>query len=309
MADQYDLIKQLAQLETECVNPDTVEIDRLESVEIVHMINQEDRKVAGVVAAAGQQLARAAEMFAGTLRAGGRIFYIGAGTSGRLGVLDAAECPPTFGTEPSQIVGVISGGYDTLVLSREGVEDNREAAITDLSGHDLGSADMVIGIAASKRTPYTLAGLDYAVTVGAKTVFVYCNDLEIDPELEAKIDLHIPLSVGPEAITGSTRMKSGTVQKLALNTISTTAMILLGKTYGNLMIDLKATSEKLVARSQKILIDLFQIPIEQANELLEQSGGSVKLAVVMQKFNCDRTEAETRLAKANGFISKIPDSE
>ncbi|MDH4157134.1 MAG: N-acetylmuramic acid 6-phosphate etherase [candidate division Zixibacteria bacterium] len=305
MNDRYELIRQLARLETEQVNPNTIDIDRLSAVDIVTRINREDKKVAPAVEKAREPIARAAQIYADVLKAGGRVFYIGAGTSGRLGVLDAAECPPTFGTDPSQIVGIISGGYPTLVLSEEGVEDRREAAREDLQKHCLTRNDFVIGIAASKRTPYTLAGLEYALSVGARTAFIFCNELEVNADLLSRLDVTVPLLVGPEAITGSTRMKSASAQKMALNMISTTAMILLGKTYGNLMVDLKATSEKLAARSRKILMDLFQIPLEKADELLAASGGSVKVAVVMHRLGCNRDEAEQRLAGAGGFISKI----
>ncbi|MBD3258606.1 N-acetylmuramic acid 6-phosphate etherase [candidate division GN15 bacterium] len=250
------------------------------------------------------QIAQAAEVYAETLRGGGRVFLVGAGTSGRLGVLDAAECPPTFGTDPDQIVGLISGGYATLVVALEGVEDDRQSAVRDLTDRDLTDRDFVIGIAASRRTPYTLAALEHARSTGCRTAFIICNEpegLEIDP------DVVIALPVGPEAIAGSTRMKSGTAQKMALNMISTTAMVLLGKTYGNLMVDLKCNSEKLAARSRKMLMDMFQLGFDDASVLLNEAGGSTKLAIVMHKFRCSREEAERRLAEAGGFISRLED--
>jgi len=302
MADMDELIRLLGQLDTEKVNPNTVDIDRLSPLEIARKINAEDKQVAGVVESALVPLARAAEIFASTLRNGGRVFYLGAGTSGRLGVLDAAECPPTFGTNPDQIVGVISGGYETLTLSKEGVEDDTDAAVEDLKARGLGRADFLIGLAASRRTPYTLAGLQYARSLGCKTAFIICNQagrLEIEP------DILIELPVGPEAITGSTRMKSGTAQKMALNIISTTAMVLLGKTYGNLMIDLQARSEKLAARSRKILMELLQVSLYEAERLLERSEGSVKLAIAMHWLKCDRSEAVARLSAAGGFLARL----
>lgn len=302
MADYEKLIEQLAHLGTEQINPRTTDIDRLSAVEIARKINAEDATVAQIVAGAIDQIARAAEVFAQTLRGGGRVFYIGAGTSGRLGVLDAAECPPTFGTEPAQIVGVIAGGHATLILSKEGVEDDRGAAIDDLNEHGLSPKDFVIGIAASRRTPYTLAGVDYAKSRGCSTALIICNDstgLEIAP------DIVISLPVGPEVITGSTRMKSGTAQKLALNMISTTAMVLLGKTYGNLMVDLQAKSEKLAARSRKILVELLSISLSEADQLLAKAGGSVKAAIVMHKLNCDKTQALAKLAEAKGYLSRL----
>lgn len=302
MVDYEKLIEQLSHLETEQVNSRTIDIDRLSAIEIAHRINAEDATVPQIVSGAIGQIARVAEVFAATLRNGGRVFYIGAGTSGRLGVLDAAECPPTFGSDPSQIVGVIAGGHATLVLSKEGVEDNRDSAIADLQSHQLSPKDFVIGIAASRRTPYTLSGVKYAASLGCKTAVIICNDpagLEISP------DIVIALPVGPEAITGSTRMKSGTAQKLALNMISTTAMVLLGKTYGNLMVDLQAKSNKLAARSRKILIELLHISVDSASDLLSRADGSVKTALVMHSCGCDKQSALRRLAEANGFLTRI----
>ena len=301
MSDYEKLIGQLRKLATEQANPDTTDIDRLSAEEIVGKIHAEDRKVAEVVGRALPEIAQA-EIFAETLRNNHRVFYIGAGTSGRLGVLDAAECPPTFGTEPEQVTGVIAGGYATMVLSMEGVEDRREAAVTDLKNNRFGSSDFLIGLAASRRTPYTLAGLQYAHSMNAKTAFIICNTSE---GLDFIPDILIELPVGPEVITGSTRMKSGTAQKMALNMISTTAMVLLGKTYGNLMIDLRARSEKLAARSRKILMDLFDLDLSHASSLLTRAGGSVKHAIVMHALHCDLPEARQKLQAANGFIYRL----
>jgi N-acetylmuramic acid 6-phosphate etherase len=302
MADLERLIRQLERLDTEKVNPDTVDIDRLGALEIARKINQQDQTVAGVVASALEPIARAAEVYAETIRSGGRIFYMGAGTSGRLGVVDAAECPPTFGTDPDQIVGLISGGYPSLVLSMEGAEDNRQAAVDDLQKHKLAAKDFVIGIAASRRTPYTLAGLEHAKSLGCRTAFIICNRAA---QSGFSPDILIELPVGAEVITGSTRMKSGTAQKLTLNMISTTAMVLLGKTYGNLMIDLQARSEKLAARSCKILMDLLELSLAEADDLLNRAGGSVKLAIVMHRYDCDSKQARQKLKKAGGFISRL----
>lgn len=302
MSDIERIIKQLQNLETERVNPDTMNIDQLPALEIARTINRQDQTVAAVVATALEPIAGAAELFAETIAGGDRVFYIGAGTSGRLGVLDAAECPPTFGTEPEQIVGVISGGYASLVLSLEGIEDDRQAAKDDLQKQNLTATDFVIGIAASTRTPYTLAGLEYARELGCRTAFIICNRAD---ESGFRPDILIELPVGPETITGSTRMKSGTAQKLTLNMISTTAMVLLGKTYGNLMIDLQARSEKLAARARKILMDLLEISMGQANDLLRRADGSVKLALVMYRYDCDASEASAKLEKVDGFISRL----
>ena len=222
MAAYEDVIRHLRSLGTEQVNERTLNIDRLSASEIVAKINAEDATVAAVVKTALPEISRAAELFAQTIRYGGRVFYIGAGTSGRLGVLDAAECPPTYGTEPSQIIGVIAGGYESLRLSLEGAEDSRENAVADLKRHDLNAKDFVIGIAASRRTPYTLSGIEYAKASGCKTAYIICNHRG---ELQLDTDILIELPVGPEVITGSTRMKSGTAQKMTLNMISTTAMV------------------------------------------------------------------------------------
>ncbi|MEW6411048.1 MAG: N-acetylmuramic acid 6-phosphate etherase [Candidatus Zixiibacteriota bacterium] len=305
MSDYDELIKALGRLQTEQVNRNTINIDRLPALEIVRKISDEDKKVASAVEKRLAEIAAAAEIFAQTIAGAGRVFYIGAGTSGRLGVLDAAECPPTFGTDPKQIIGVISGGYDTLVLSKEGVEDSREAAVADLKSHNFASRDFLIGLAASRRTPYTVAGLQYAKAVGAKTAFIVCNTTSQLSDREPTPDILIELEVGPEVITGSTRMKSGTAQKMTLNMISTTAMVLLGKTYGNLMVDLQARSEKLAARSRKILMDLFEITSDRADQVLRQADGLVKVAVVMLKYECDAASARDKLNRANGFISKI----
>ncbi len=307
MSTYERLIKQLDQLQTEQPNPKSANIDELDAYEIGKLINSEDKTVAEVVEKALPVISKTAEKYAETIRIGGRIFYVGAGTSGRLGVLDAAECPPTFGTDPKLIVGVISGGYKTLILSKEGVEDDVRAAKNDLAKHKVGQNDFVIGLAASKRTPYTLGALAYAKRKKAATAFICCNDMKRDEQelLESIVDIVISLPVGPEIITGSTRMKSGTAQKMTLNLISTTAMVLLGKTYGNLMVDLQAKSAKLAARSRKTLMNLFSIDVKEAEKLLELSGGSVKIAVVMKKYSCNKKSALKRLAEAGGFIRRI----
>ena len=301
-SSRRELIKTLSFLGTEQSNPSTIDIDTLAPLGIVKRINREDRKVAGVVEKALPKIARAAKVFAEVIRDGGKVVYIGAGTSGRLGVLDAAECPPTFGTDPKQIIGLISGGYETLLLSKEGAEDQTEWAGEDLKRVELSNEDFVIGIAASVRTPYTIAGIEYAKEVGAKTALIVCNKAKI---LKVKPDILIELPVGPEAITGSTRMKSGTAQKMTLNLISTTAMILLGKTYGNLMVDLQARSEKLAARSRKILMEFLKIDYTEADQILAEAGGSVKTAIVMHRLSVGKEEAEARLKKAGGFLRKV----
>jgi len=302
MKDREKLVRELGQLSTEQANPDTTDIDCLSAVEIAHKINREDSKVAAIVKQAIPQISEAAELFAATLKNGGRVFYVGAGTSGRLGVLDAAECPPTFGTDPDRIVGLISGGHDTLVLSLEGAEDRTVEPVIELKSRGLSETDFVIGLAASVRTPYTRAALEFAKKVRAKTAFIICNE---PINLPDGLDIVISLPVGPEAITGSTRMKSGTAQKMTLNMISTTAMVLLGKTFGNLMVDLQCRSEKLAARSRKILMDLLKLDYDQADQLLISADGAVKTAIVMHKLGCSRDEALQRLEDSGGFVSRV----
>lgn len=300
-----DLIGHLGRLTTEKSNPKSIHLDRLTAVEICRIINAEDSSVAPAVQKEIGHIAHAAELVAKTLKNDGRLFYIGAGTSGRLGVLDAAECPPTFGTDPSQVIGVIAGGRDTLIRSAEGVEDRTEEAIRDLEIHQFGKTDMLIGLAASIKTPYTVAGIKQAITIGAPTVLIVCNradDLDFHP------DILIQLEVGPEVISGSTRMKSGTAQKMTLNMISTTAMVLLGKCYGNLMVDLQATSDKLAARSRKILMEILDIDYDSADRLLLSADGSVKLAIAMQRLGIDKNEARQKLAATDGFLWKLLDS-
>ena len=232
-----ELTQVLRTLETESAHPESAILDTLNAAEIVRLINTEDKKTPLIVETALPEIARAAETAATALRKGGRVIYVGAGTSGRLGVLDAAECPPTFGTSPEQVVGLIAGGQETMIRSREGVEDDVAAASRDFAELSPRSTDFVVGIAASRRTPYTLRVLQDAKKIGCVTAFIICNapeNLECDP------DIVISLPVGPEVVTGSTRLKSGTVTKMALNMISTGAMVLIGKTYGNLMVDLRA---------------------------------------------------------------------
>jgi N-acetylmuramic acid 6-phosphate etherase len=298
------LLDHLKRLGTEQPNPKSINLDRMTSVEICSIINKEDQTVADAVGKEIPDIARAAEKAAEVLKKGGRLFYLGAGTSGRLGILDAAECPPTFGTDPSQVIGVIAGGRDTLIRSAEGIEDQAERAPLDLQKFDFSADDMLIGLAASIKTPYTIAGIEYAIDIGAATALVVCNRVG---RIDFKPDILIQLEVGPEVVTGSTRMKSGTAQKMTLNMISTAAMVLLGKCYGNLMVDLRATSDKLVARSRKILIDLLDIEYDEADRLLKSSDGSVKLALVMRYLGIDRAEAKKRLSQAGGFLWKLLD--
>jgi N-acetylmuramic acid 6-phosphate etherase len=289
--------------ETERRNPRTASIDLASPLEIVDMINAEDRRVPEAVATQREQIARAIELAEATFRSGGRLFYIGAGTSGRLGVLDASECPPTFGTKPEMVQGIIAGGLPALTRSQEGAEDVVGNGARAMDEHGVGEKDFVIGIAASGTTPYVRAALERAAEIGATTGIVASSPPPAD--LVARVDVTILPIVGPEAVTGSTRMKAGTATKLVLNTITTGAMIRLGKTYGNLMVDLRATNNKLVDRSQRIVMEVCGVSREEAKKLLEQADKSVKTAIVMQKRGVSREEAKRLLAENGGVIRRI----
>jgi N-acetylmuramic acid 6-phosphate etherase len=278
-----------------------MDIDRRSIEEILEILNREDSKVPGVVRSEIPYIAQAVRLYEETLRNGGHVFYVGAGTSGRLGVLDAAELPPTFGTDPTLVQGVIAGGYEALVRAQEGAEDRAAQAATDLKGRNLSSRDMVIGLAACRRTPYVLAALEFARDTGAKTAFVTCIPRS---QVDVPVDVLICPAVGPEVIMGSTRMKAGTAEKLVLNMISTAVMIRLGKVFENMMVDLRSTSRKLEERSKRILMILTGVPYARAAELLDLSRGSVKTALVMELACVDRAEAEGRLKRADGLVRR-----
>ena len=287
---------------TERRNPRSADIDLASPLEIVDLINSEDRGVPEAVGTQREAIARAVEEAEATFRRGGRLFYVGAGTSGRLGVLDASECPPTYGTDPEMVQGIIAGGHKALIRSQEGAEDRLEGAVEDLTAHGVRAGDFVIGIAASGTTPYVRQALTYARKIGARTGLVACS-----PPPQTTLDvvdiLMLPLT-GPEVVTGSTRMKAGTATKLVLNMITTGAMIRLGKTYGNLMVDLRATNKKLEDRSERILMEVCDVGREEARDLLAASGGIVKTAIVMHYLDASRDEAERALAQANGVIRR-----
>jgi N-acetylmuramic acid 6-phosphate etherase len=288
---------------TEQRNPRSQRIDELDALGIVDLINAEDRMVAEAVGEERQSIAKALELAEAAFRGGGRLIYVGAGTSGRLGVLDAAEMPPTYGTDPGMVRGVIAGGYDALVRAREGAEDRPAdgAAAMDELGVD--ALDFVLGIATSGTTPYVHGALDRARALGARTGFLLCT--YPPPELLTKHDVVIAPLVGPEVITGSTRMKAGTATKLVLNTITTGAMIRMGKVYGNLMVDLQMTCEKLRDRGERILEALLGIEREEAGRLLERSGGHAKTALVMGRLGLGPEEARRRLDEAGGVVSRV----
>jgi len=289
--------------ETERRNPRTASIDLASPLEIVDLINAEDRRVPDAVASQRQQIARAIELAEATFRAGGRLFYIGAGTSGRLGVLDASEIPPTFGADPAMVQGIIAGGLPALTRAQEGAEDVVQNGARAMDEHGVGRNDFVVGIAASGTTPYVRAGLERAAALGARTAIVACSPPPAD--LVATVDVTILPIVGAEVVTGSTRMKAGTATKLVLNTITTGAMIRLGKTYGNLMVDLRATNNKLVDRSRRIVMEVCGVSKDEATSLLEAAGKRVKLAIVMHKKGISGEEAEKLLAANGGVIRRV----
>lgn len=288
---------------TEQRNPRTAEVDLASPLEIVDLINAEDRLVAAAVATQRQEIATAIEWTEAAFRAGGRLFYVGAGTSGRLGVLDASEIPPTFGAPPELVQGIIAGGYAALTRSQEGAEDKPDGARTDVDAAGIKAGDFLIGIAASGTTPYVRAALVRARELGARTAILACSPPPAD--MLAAADLAILPITGPEVVTGSTRMKAGTATKLVLNTITTGAMIRLGKTYGNLMVDLQATNVKLKDRSERIVAEVCGVSRHDARALLERAGGSVKTAIVMQKLGVERDAALKLLADAGGRIRSV----
>lgn len=286
---------------TEQQNPRSESIDRLTPREIVDLIQAEDRRVPEAVAAEAPAIARAVEIVADVFRSGGRLFYVGAGTSGRLGVLDASEMPPTYGTDPALVQGVIAGGHAALVRAQEGAEDHPGDGAAAMDEREVGAADFVLGIATSGTTPYVHGALARARERGARTGFLLCTPPS--QELLATHDVVIAPLVGPEVITGSTRMKAGTATKLVLNTITTSAMVLTGKVHGNLMVDLQVTCAKLQDRGERILMELLDVERERARGLLAAAGGSVKTALVMGEAGVPAAEARERLERAGGRVA------
>lgn len=288
---------------TERRNPRTAEIDRASALEIVDLLGAEDAGVPAAVARCRTEIARTVELIEAAFRAGGRLLYLGAGTSGRLGVLDAAECPPTFGTDPAMVVGIIAGGFKAMLRSVEGAEDDINAGIAEIDGQRVTGNDVVVGIAASGTTPYVRAALGRAQTLGARTVMLSCA--EPPALLRETCDVCIVVLVGPEAVTGSTRMKAGTATKLVLNTLTTGAMIRIGKTYGNLMVDLRALNDKLADRSERIVMETTGIAREPARQALTAADGRVKPAIVMVRRGVDLAGAEQLLQTHGGRLREI----
>jgi len=296
----FDEIKNLL---TEQRNPRTERIDRVSIEEALRLINEEDKTVAYVVEKAIPDIAEAVKIYVNTIKNGGRVFYIGAGTSGRLGVLDAAELPPTYGTPYWLVQGLIAGGYGALVRAVEGAEDYKENGIKDLKERGVSNKDFVIGLAASKRTPYVVGALEYAKKeIGCKTALITAIPRK-DVDIEVNVLISVP--VGPEVVMGSTRMKAGTAQKLVLNMISTVAMIQTGKVYKNMMVDLWATSRKLVERSKRVIMMVTGVDYETAAKYLEMAHGSVKIAIVMLLKGIDYETACKDLEKAEGFVFRV----
>jgi N-acetylmuramic acid 6-phosphate etherase len=293
-----DIEYSLGVLETEKINPATAEIDRMSSLEIVQVINSEDAKVAQAVKQVLPQIARAIEEITTRLRRGGRLVYAGAGTSGRLGALDASECPPTFNIPPEMVITCIAGGPQALGQAYEDLEDSWEAGRADVATMGISEVDVVIGITASGRTPYALGAVAYAKEWGALTIGLACN---ANTPLEQAVEIMIAPVVGPEVITGSTRLKAGTAQKMVLNMLSTGTMILLGKTFGNLMVDVQATNYKLQQRALSIVRQATGLNEDSARRLLETSGGEVKTAILVTQANIPPEQARERLA-AHGFV-------
>lgn len=292
---------------TEQRNPRSVDIDLASALGIVDLMHAEDRTVADVVATQREEIAQTIVLVEEAFRAGHRLFYVGAGTSGRLGVLDAAECPPTFGSDPSMVQGVIAGGVAALTRSQEGAEDRPDGARKDLDAVGVRAGDVVIGIAASGSTPYVHAALAHARALGARTAIIACSPPPA--ELLAGVDVAILPITGPEVLTGSTRLKAGTATKLVLNAITTGAMIRSGKAYGNLMVDLQATNDKLRDRAERLLMVTCGLASGAARRALDAAGGQVKLAIVMHKLGATRAAAEARLAAEGGVLRRvIPDA-
>lgn len=289
----------LTKLTTEQRNPKTMELDSFSPIEIARVMNEENTNVIKAIDEVLPQVASAIEWAGEALNAGGRIIYMGAGTSGRLGVLDAVECPPTFGVSYDTVVGLIAGGEGAFVKAAEGAEDNAEAGAADLAALELESRDIVIGIAASGRTPYVIGGLRYANEAGCRTVAIACNK---DSAVGTEAQLAIEPVTGPEVLTGSTRLKAGTAQKLVLNMISTGSMVAAGKVYQNLMVDVKQSNEKLRVRAQNIVMMATECTREQAAEALEACRHHVKGAIAMLLLDCDANAAEAALDEAHGHV-------
>ncbi len=295
------LIAALSHLVSEGRNPDTMDIDLLSSQEIVERLNQQDKQVPLAVEAVLPQIAQAVDKITAAFKQGGRLIYLGAGTSGRLGVLDASECPPTFGVSDQMVIGLIAGGKEAMFTAQEGAEDNATLGAHDLQQIDFSSKDVLVGIAASGRTPYVIGALEYANDLGATTIALSCNP---DSPIAEIAQIAISPVVGPEALTGSTRLKSGTAQKLVLNMLTTASMIRLGKSYQNLMVDVRATNRKLIARAVRIVMQATDCQREEAEALLKESHNNAKLAILMHLTGMNYEQATAKLSQSDGFLRR-----
>lgn len=291
----------LSRLATEKRNSRSSHIDSVSTLDMVRIINEEDKGVALAVESVLPSIANAIDAITERLRLGGRLFYMGSGTSGRLGILDAVECPPTYSTNPSLVQGIIAGGYEAIFKAREGAEDSKELGASDLMEKNLTASDVVVGISASGRTPYVVGGLTYAKEKGAFTISV---DSSPNSPIAACSDVDICAVVGPEVVTGSTRMKAGTAQKMILNMLSTGTMIRLGKVYGNLMVDVKCSNKKLEERARRIVMEATGCSRDDAIAALEKARGKAKTAIVMVLLSLSAEEAQKRLDEADGYVAK-----
>ena len=294
-----NLLQTLSTLITEQRNPNSMHVDSLSALEIVQLMNEEDKQVPLAIEKCLPQIAQAVECIVAAFQQGGRLVYIGAGTSGRLGVLDASECPPTFGVSPEMVKGIIAGGERALRHPIEGAEDSKAQAVVDLQTIHFSSKDVLVGIAASGRTPYVIGALEYAKSLGSVTVSIASNPNSVMANI---VDIAIDTVVGPEVLTGSSRLKSGTAQKLVLNMLTTASMILMGKCYQNLMVDVQASNEKLKARAIRIVMQATDCDKTLAEETLKQADQNAKLAIMMILSGLDRAQAEALLEKHQGKL-------
>lgn len=299
MHEKILLFNELTALTTEARSPRSMDIDTKDTIEILTTLNNEDKKVAFAVEMELSHIAAAVAIVVDALKKNGRLFYIGAGTSGRIGVQDAAECPPTFGSDPETIQGLMAGGKPALFKAQEGIEDDEENGANNIMAHGISPDDVVCGIAASRRTPYAVGAIKKARQLGAKTIFITTNPRS---DFDLEVNVSICPEVGPEIIMGSTRMKSGTAQKMILNMISTAVMIRRGKVYGNMMVDLQMTNKKLEERSKRTIMTITGVSYEKAEQVLKKAEGHVKTAVVMIQANLGVKEARKRLESTHGFV-------
>ncbi len=299
-----DFFQEIISLPTEQVNERTQQIDELSIFDTLKLINEEDKTVPFAIEKELPFIVQAVELIVESFKKNGRLIYVGAGTSGRLGVIDAAECPPTFGTEPKMIQGIIAGGKEAMFIAQEGAEDNQDRAISDLTNINLKQNDVVCGIAASGRTPFVISAVNFAKSIGCSTIMLSTSKREEVLKKGIKADVFICPYVGAEVIAGSTRMKSGTAQKLVLNMLTTTSMIQLGKTFGNVMVDLQQTNAKLVERSKNTIMKICNVNYDVATNLLVNANNNVKTAIVMYLKNTDYNTAKELLKRADGKIKK-----